>query len=194
MINMVARLRGDLYDAKFCLENEADPRARAEKAEELLKVLDDTKLVGGRICVSSAVFCINRGDVFLIHHKLLNTWLPVGGEQEGYETPLQTAIRELEEETGIKDAFFPDIPGNLRGCPAGYIGYEEHDAGIKGRHMNHNFVAIVPTRDIVSDDSYDDARWFAPQEVFQLDAPDSVKGCVGKIFVWMSSGQIKPAH
>lgn len=190
MINMVAKLRGELYDAKFCLENEGDPKARAEKAEELLKILDETKGVGGRWSVSSAVFCLNRGEVFLIHHKMLNTWLPVGGEQEGYETPLQTAIRELEEETGIKNAFFPDVPGTLRGCPAGYIGYEEHDAGIKGRHMNHNFLAIVPTRDIVSDGSYDDSRWFPLQDVQLLDAPDSVKDCVGKIFDWMSSRQI----
>jgi 8-oxo-dGTP diphosphatase len=181
MINMVAKLRGELYDAKFCLENEGDPKARLEKAEELLKTLEETKLVGPRACVSSAIFCINKGEILLIHHKLLNTWLPVGGEQEGYETPLETAIRELREETGFEDVIFPPIPGAIRGSPNGYIGYEEHDAGIKGRHMNHNFAAIVPWREVKGDGSFDGTMWVNPDDIWEVDAPDSVKDVITMI-------------
>ena len=35
-----------------------------------------------------------------MRHKRLDLWLPVGGEVEPGETPLEAARRELREETG----------------------------------------------------------------------------------------------
>ncbi|MDF2461579.1 MAG: hypothetical protein K0S68_982 [Candidatus Saccharibacteria bacterium] len=37
----------------------------------------------------------------LIHHKKFDKWMYPGGHQEGDENPLETAIREAEEETGL---------------------------------------------------------------------------------------------
>ena len=50
--------------------------------------------------------------------------------------------RELREETGI-DGTFRTLGGALDGVPPGLIGYEEHQAGSKGLHMNFVFVAEV---------------------------------------------------
>jgi 8-oxo-dGTP pyrophosphatase MutT (NUDIX family) len=45
--------------------------------------------------------------VLLIHHKKLERWLHVGGHQEEHENPVEAAVREVEEETGL------DISGYL---------------------------------------------------------------------------------
>ena len=50
---------------------------------------------------SVSVFARHAGRLLLIEHRRLRTWLPVGGELEPGETPLEAAARELREETGL---------------------------------------------------------------------------------------------
>ncbi len=39
--------------------------------------------------------------VVLVHHKKLGTWMQPGGHIESHENPIQAAIREVQEETGL---------------------------------------------------------------------------------------------
>src|SRR5205807_3750188 len=97
---------------------------------------------GARRAFSVAVYA-RRGDrVLVIEHRRLATWLPIGGELEPGETPLEAARRELREETGLEGAF-ATLADALDGVPPGLLGYEEHTAGSKGRHMNFVFVCDV---------------------------------------------------
>jgi 8-oxo-dGTP pyrophosphatase MutT (NUDIX family) len=125
-----------------------------------------------RRAFSVSIFARNEGAILLVRHRRLGAWLPVGGEIETNETPLEAAQRELLEETGL-GGDFPVQAGAIDGTPPGLVAYEEHMAGSKGLHLNFCFVADVPTREIVASSEFDAHRWVTAED--QLECPLNVQ-------------------
>ena len=127
-----------------------------------------------RRAFSVAIYA-RRGDkVLVIEHRRLKTWLPIGGELEAGETPLDAAKRELREETGLVGEFRP-LEGALDGVPPGLIGYEEHEAGSKGMHMNFVFVCEVGSEDITPNEELVQWRWVDRDELARIESPLNVR-------------------
>ncbi len=95
-----------------------------------------------------------------------------GGRAEPGETPAQTALRELAEETGISardPVLFEtyDLPGTVP----------------QERHFLLSVFTVEADSDAVAI-ACDDAAgvgWFTPEEIFTLPIPESVRDCVEKL-------------
>ena len=128
-----------------------------------------------RRAFSVAVYARRGERVLVIEHRRLATWLPIGGELEAGETPSEAAVRELREETGLAARFRP-LAGALDGVPAGLIGYEEHQAGSKGLHMNFVFVAeVAADAEVTPNEEFATWRWVNRAELAQLASPLNVR-------------------
>lgn len=115
------------------------------------------------------------GEVLIIKHRRLGTWLPIGGELEPGETPLEAAAREMREETGLVGRF-PALAGALDGVPAGLLGYEEHQAGSKGTHLNFVFVCdVAPGAEVVANDEFTAFRWVTRGQLDEVESPLNVR-------------------
>jgi ADP-ribose pyrophosphatase YjhB (NUDIX family) len=160
---------------------------------------------------TASCFIYYERQVLLIHHNLLDLWLPVGGELETkplvlnheerveyeLETPQEGAQREALEETGIFVSF--SNRGSVRhphGTPLGFLGYEEHEAGPKGIHMNFCFWGfathtkkgdeLIPIHPGMrptpkGDGSWKDFRWVVPGDAStyaDLRMPVNVRDCL----------------
>ena len=63
-----------------------------------------------KIDFTVAIFVVDQARVLLIHHRKLDTWLPLGGHIELDEDPEQAALREAKEESGLEVELLGDRP------------------------------------------------------------------------------------
>ena len=56
----------------------------------------------GHITASALIVNKERTRTLMTHHHKLNKWLQLGGHADGDPDPLHTAMREAEEESGLK--------------------------------------------------------------------------------------------
>lgn len=95
-----------------------------------------------------------------------------GGRAEPGETPAETALRELAEETGIR-ARNPVL-------------FQVYDLPPKHPEIRHFMLSVFiveadASSVAIANDDAAEVGWFTPEEIFALPIPKSVRHCVEKL-------------
>ncbi|MEG0826033.1 MAG: NUDIX hydrolase [Bacilli bacterium] len=126
----------------------------------------------------ASVFVINPANkkILLVHHKTFNRWVQPGGHIEENETPEETALREVYEETGLKVQLigqrFPREDDFIR--PLGI----QKNRGKQGDVHIDIIYAAIPINEIDinnKDDEIDKAKWFSRNELDKIDVFEDIK-------------------
>ena len=131
----------------------------------------------GHITGSAWVLNENHSKVLMVHHARLNRWLQPGGHADRDEDVLSVALRELKEETGIRNVIqlgsgIFDL--DVHPIPA-RIDFPQHD------HYDVRFAFQANESEplIVSDES-NDVKWISFEELHTYADNNSILRMAGK--------------
>jgi 8-oxo-dGTP pyrophosphatase MutT (NUDIX family) len=146
----------------------------------------------GHITASAWILSPDRRRVLLTHHRKLDKWLQVGGHADGQWDPIEVALREAVEESGLVHLRVVRIEGQL--LPLDIDVHEIppfRDAFsniVEDAHYHHDirflFLAEAETPPRASEESHD-VRWFTPAELLQVTTEESVLRMLHKAARWM---------
>lgn len=125
----------------------------------------------GHLTGSGWITDASHNHVLLVHHAKLNKWMQPGGHADGEENILSVALKEAEEETGIKKLkVYKRIPFDLdiHIIPA-RNDFPEH------LHYDIRFLLEANMQDevIISEESHD-VKWVALKELERYTTSRSV--------------------
>lgn len=120
--------------------------------------------------------------VLLHKHKKYDVWLGVGGHVEKDENPYESALREAEEETGVKIKLFintrkmkPTL--DVSEMPQPFMIKEEKipKYGSQRAHYHIDFIYFGTTKTPKKISMSEEFNWFSKEEIKKLDLWEDVK-------------------
>ncbi len=119
-----------------------------------------------KLCASCYVVDFKAKELLVVYNKKVQKWLQPGGHSEGDETPLETATREVKEETGI-DIIPIGVKFNNHVEP---FAVEIYDVPTESM-LDIQFVAI-PKSKVIIDKEGNHTRWVTLEELRELEPVD----------------------
>jgi 8-oxo-dGTP pyrophosphatase MutT (NUDIX family) len=136
-------------------------------------------------CICGSAIVMNDGKTLLIKHKKLGVWLNPGGHIEENETPEETALREVKEETGLDVEIIEDKSKNKIKTNRAFekilpfsIMYEFVNYKT-GMHEHFDMIYLVrPMNSVEIKPDYGEVTeigWFSENEIDNLETYESTK-------------------
>lgn len=183
-----------LYNDKITLKSPEEELDHIKSFKKLFKKglvhYDRNELVGH---FTSSALIVNEDltKILLTHHKKLDLWLQMGGHVDGSRNFLDTAIREAEEESGLKTFTPLDPYALLEGpsteliCPIDIDIHQIPEYKDQKEHYHFDFRYLLQTSSetplILSDESHEIA-WVEWEDVYDLSRDQSLLTLIEKAF------------
>lgn len=140
---------------------------------------------------SALVFDAGLEHVLLVHHNKVGRWLYPGGHVEPNQTPAEAAVRETEEETGIRATIidgraFTHPAVTAHAAPYAILEMPVTDSKIgEHRHIDFVYVLRAASGDLVPQlDEVAGAQWVPLIEIDRLDTPAELPALVAHAAIW----------
>ena len=148
---------------------EADKEAMLEFMEKNPDALSRENKTA-HFATSAWVVNKDRTKVLMIYHNIYNSWAWVGGHADGIEDLREVAMRELEEETGVKNArFATDHIWSLETLTVD--GHMKRGSYVSSHlHFNITYLVEADEEDVlrIQEDENSGVQWWNVEEVFQV--------------------------
>lgn len=157
---------------KFVLFDEAEAKDK-EFALKLIDMFKDVLTRENELChFSASAFVVNknRTKMLVVHHNIYNGWITPGGHADGEENLLNVAMREVEEETGLKALPLDTNIFALSAFPI--VGHIKRDKHVSA-HIHIDAMFILEADDsiplIYREDESSGVKWITLEEALSDD-------------------------
>ena len=142
------------------------------------------KNVLGHFTVSVWVVNKTRDKTLMVYHNLYRSWSWIGGHADGCEDLAAVAMKELEEETGLKHArLVSEDVLSLETLTVG--GHMKKGKYVSGHvHFNLTFLAEADESEalVVNEEENQAVKWWSPEEALAVsDEPWMVENVYKKL-------------
>lgn len=131
-----------------------------------------------------AVFVVHDGRVVLMRHPRLGLWLPPGGHVDDGETPDETAVREVFEETGLLVELLGQMGPAIGVTPlVRPLGIQLEPIGPGHEHIDLIYAACIKEGSgstLSAEAGTRGLGWYSPEDARCVGASDEVIYWIGK--------------
>ncbi|MCC7061480.1 MAG: NUDIX hydrolase [Planctomycetes bacterium] len=156
-----------------------DELAQVERFAAFANEHDDCLLrscVPGHITASAWILSADRTRCLLTHHRKLGRWLQLGGHVDGEPQVELAALREAQEESGMRDFTL----ARWAGADLVPLDLDVHEIPARGAEPAHDhwdvrFLLVAGRgQELAMSEESTDLRWFADEELAAVTGEESV--------------------
>lgn len=141
----------------------------------------------------ASVWVLTKGDpkkILLLHHKKFDRWMQPGGHIEQFENPIEGAIREVAEETGIDISFLLngietiDDEGKFLPVPKFLMeqSIPAHNEQPAHFHIDIQYVVEIDEKKATHNEREShDIHWFTKEEALKLPIHEDTRIVIEKL-------------
>ena len=145
----------------------------------------------GHFTASGWVVNNKRTKVLMVYHNIYKSWSWTGGHSDGDSNLLNVAIKELKEETGVKNVkpILDDIFSLEIICVNGHVKKEKYVSSHV--HLNVSYLLEADENEIlrIKEDENSGVKWVDIDKVIEVSSEPWMKGIYKKLIEKMKDGR-----